>query len=447
MTAPVPTTVLLPFKPFAHQRAAHVLRLARRFLVLVWHRRGGKTVFAILELLLAALACTKAQGRFGYIAPQLKQAKSIAWDYLKSYARHIPGCEINESETQVTLPNGAKVRLFGADNPDSFRGMYFDGVVLDEVAQMKPDVWGEILRPALADRLGWAIFIGTPKGVNLFSQLYYRAEKGEEGWGADMKRAADTGVIPQEELDRAKREMSPAQYAQEFECDFAAASDNVLFPLDRVLAATRRALAMHDYNDEVKVLGVDVARFGTDRSVLFARQGPVAFIPKVFRKLDTMQLAGQVAEFIRKWDPDATFVDVTGVGAGVVDRLRQLSFNVIGIDFGSGSTKPERFANKRTEMWWNFAEWAKGNVCLPDDQTLVAELTAPTYYFTPDNRLMLESKDDMLERGLPSPDLADALALTFAQPVAHRGIRGALERMRLGPGVGQTLYEYDPLKG
>jgi len=436
-------TVALPFTPFEHQRSAHALRLQHRFLVLVYHRRAGKTVFAIMELLLAALECTRERGRFGYVAPMLKQAKGTCWDYLKHHSRSIPGCETNEAELQVTLPNGSKIRLFGADNPDSMRGLYFDGVVLDEVAQMKPEVWGEILRPALADRQGWAIFIGTPKGVNLFSELYYRALE-EPGWAADLRRVSDTGVLSSAEIEQARREMTPAQFAQEFDCDFAASVDNVLFPLPMVLEATKRSLQAHQYVDEVKVLGVDVARFGGDRSVLFPRQGQVAFVPKTFRGLDTMQLVGHIAEFIRKWDPDAVFVDVTGMGAGVVDRLRQLGFPVIGVDFGSRATKSEAYLNKRVEMWASAAEWVKNGGCLPNDQGLISELTAPTYSFSPDNRMKLESKDDMKARGLPSPDLADALCISFAQPVAHRGIRGQLERIRSGAGI--SANDYNPME-
>ena len=99
-------------------------------------------------------------------------AKAIAWSYLKHYTSPIPYCKINEGELSIILPNRATIRIFGADNPDALRGLYFDGVVMDEVAQMKPEVWGEIIRPALADRKGWAVFIGTPKGINLFSQMY-----------------------------------------------------------------------------------------------------------------------------------------------------------------------------------------------------------------------------------------------------------------------------------
>lgn len=430
--------VELPFQPFRHQRLAHQLRLAVRFLVLVWHRRAGKTVFAVLELLLAAIECKRERGRFGYIAPLLKQSKAIAWDYLKHYARLIPGCVINETDLQVELPNGARVRLFGADNPDSFRGLYFDGVVLDEVADMRPQVWGEIIRPALADRQGWALFIGTPKGVNLFSELYYRALK-EEGWGADLKRAAETGVITADELAQARREMSDAQFAQEMECDFAAAVDDVLLRLDDVLAAQRRTLAEPSYSFAPRVLGVDVARYGSDSTVLFPRQGLAGLTPTILRGADTMAVSARVAQAIARWEPDAVFVDDTGVGGGVTDRLRQLGHVVVAVNFGS---KPldERYENRRTEMWWLMAEWVRAGGCLPESTELTQELTAPRYsYANARGRLALESKDDLRSRGLPSPDIADALALTFAAPVAPRSrLPGSRER--------ETARDYDPFE-
>lgn len=408
--------VELPFKPFAHQVAAHALRLVTRFLVLVWHRRGGKTVFAVVELLMAALASTRERSRFGYIAPYLKQAKGVAWDYLKHFARFIPGSEVNESELQVTLLNGARIRLFGADNPEALRGLYFDGVVLDEVADMRPEVWGEIVRPALADRQGWAIFIGTPKGINLFSELYYRALN-EPGWAADLKRASDTGVIPAAEIEQARREMSPAQFAQEFDCDFAAAVDDALIKLDLVLAAQKRALGEADYRYAPKVLGVDVARYGGDASVLFLRQGLVAFRPRELKGLDLMAVADNVAQTVDEHRPAAVFVDAGGIGAGVIDRLGQLGHSVVPVDFGSSPTDP-RFENKRAEMWWLMAEWVKAG-CLPELTRLAQDLTAPRYtYANRRGKLQLESKDDMRERGLPSPDFGDALAVTFAAPVA-----------------------------
>lgn len=428
--------VELPFVPFPHQGVAHDMRQDFRFLVLVWHRRAGKTVFAVVELLLAALACTRPRGRYGYISPYLKQSETNAWEYLRHFAGCIPGCEVSESDLSVTLPNGAQVRLYGADNPKSLRGGYFDGVVLDEVADMRPEVWGEIVRPMLTDRQGWALFIGTPKGINLFSELYYRAERGEPGWGCALMPATATGVIPPAEIEAARQEMGEAQFAQEFECDFAAAADDVLIRLTTVLEAQKRVLHETAYNFAAKVLGVDVARYGDDDTVLMPRQGLACFNPRALHGLDTMAIAGHVAQAIDTWQPDATFVDVGGVGAGVIDRLLQLKKHVIPVDFGSKAFDP-RYENKRAEMWVAMRDWlAAGRI--PPIAALQRDLSAPKYtWANARGRMQLESKDDMRARGLPSPDHGDALACTFAFPVSPRGPTGAND-------VEFAETEYDP---
>ena len=410
--------VVLPFSPRPHQRDAHAKR--KRFSVLVWHRRAGKTVFAVVELLLAALECKRERGHFAYVGPFLNQTKAVAWSYLRDYAGKIPGCAFNEGELSVTLPNGAKLRLFGADNAHALRGLYFDGLVLDEVADMRPYVWGEIIRPALMDRGGFAIFIGTPKGTNLFSDVYYKALEHPDEWHADLRRASETGAIPAAELERARKEMTPSQWAQEMECDFASAVDDTLLKLSDVLEAQRRTLHESVYHHAARVLGVDVARYGDDRSVIFARQGLAAFRPKIGRGWDLMTTAGQVAQSIEKFQPDAVFVDQGGVGGGVVDRLRQLGFVVQGIDFG-GRPIDQRFANRRAEMWMLMADWVREGGCLPEMQELAGELGTPKFSFAnARGKLELESKDDMRKRGMRSPDIADALALTFASPVAPR---------------------------
>lgn len=443
------TALAMPFTPFAHQRAAHAARLVMadaveslerdlttRFLVLVWHRRAGKTVFSVMELFLAALNCALPRGRYAYIAPLLKQARTVAWDYLRLYAARIPGVRISEAELSVRLPNGAEVRLYGADNPDALRGIYLDGVVLDEVADMKPQVWGEIIRPALADRRGWAIFIGTPKGVNLFSELYFRAQS-EPGWWADLKRASETGVLDPGELEQARREMTPAQYAQEMECDFAASADDVLLRLDDVLAAQARAITEDAVRHAPRILGVDVARYGSDRFVVFPRQGLCGFAPHVWRGLNTMQGASQVAQVVDRWKPDAVFIDVGGVGAGVVDRLLQLGHEVTPVDFGSAPLDA-RFENRRAEMWWLMAEWVRNGGGLPAGREVQQDLTTVRYtYRNRRGRMQLESKDELRERGMPSPDVADALACTFFAPVIPK-------RERELPGLINARTDYDP---
>ena len=211
---------LLGYSARPQQAVLH--RDRARFKVIVAHRRFGKTVFAILELLLDAMGKGRWATRYAYVAPFYRQAKAIVWDYLKHYGRSIRGARFHETELRCDLPNGARISLYGADDPDSLRGLYFDGVVLDEYAQMDPRVWSEVIRPALADREGWAIFVGTPMGRNSFWRLYQQAKTAPD-WRAALFRASETGVIPAVELAAAKAAMSEAEYAQEFECSFDAA--------------------------------------------------------------------------------------------------------------------------------------------------------------------------------------------------------------------------------
>jgi len=192
-----------------------------RWACLVAHRRCGKTVACINDKIKRAITLSKPYGRYAYVAPFLAQAKEVAWEYLKRYAQPIIS-DKNEGELWVELLNGARIRIHGADNPDRLRGAYLDGVVLDEYADMRPSVWGEVIRPMLADRQGWATFIGTPKGRNEFFEIYDRASVSSD-WFSAMLRASETGILPQAELDDARQDMTPEQYEQEFECSFEAA--------------------------------------------------------------------------------------------------------------------------------------------------------------------------------------------------------------------------------
>ncbi len=197
-------------------------RALKRFSVLVCHRRFGKTVLCVNELVDKALRCKLDRPRYAYIAPLYKQAKQVAWDYLKEYTRPIPGMVANEAELRVDLPGGRRIQMFGADNPDALRGIYLDGVVLDEYGQMRPQLWTEVLRPALADRKGWATFIGTPKGRNAFHDIY-RSAVADPSWYAAIYKASETGIVDATELTAARFDMSEDEYAQEFECSFEAA--------------------------------------------------------------------------------------------------------------------------------------------------------------------------------------------------------------------------------
>lgn len=212
-------TVTIPYSPRAQFAPLH--NRSQRWAVCVAHRRAGKTVGCINDLIKGAATCRLTEPRFAYVAPYFSQAKDVAWSYLKRYTAPIPGAATNESELRVDLPNRGRVRLYGADNFERLRGIYLDGVVLDEFGDMDPRAWQEAIRPALADRKGWAIFIGTPRGVNHFADLWERAQSDPE-WFPLMLRASETGLLPESELAQARREMSEEQYAAEFECSFEA---------------------------------------------------------------------------------------------------------------------------------------------------------------------------------------------------------------------------------
>ena len=282
------------YDPHIHQAQIHEALMTSRFAVLVCHRRFGKTVLAINSLIDDALRCTKKNGRYAYVAPFLKQAKQIAWLYLQEYSMGIEGVRKNEGELWIEFPNGARITLYGADNAEAMRGIYLDGIVMDEVADMKPHVWGEIVRPALADRKGWCIFIGTPKGMNTFYELYEYAQN-DPTWYAAIFRADETNLpwLDDNELEMARGTMSEASYRQEFLCDFTASMDNVLITIDMVSDAAKRVVPNEKYLVGLpKILGIDVARFGDDRSTIQRRWGHVAFEPIVFNKLDNMDLVG-----------------------------------------------------------------------------------------------------------------------------------------------------------
>jgi len=427
--------VSLGYVPRRWQLECHKARV--RFTVLALHRRAGKTELGVVELLDSALRSKLPQPFFVYMAPFLKQAKAIAWERLKHYTRLLPGTDINESELWVRLPgNGAKIQIFGGDNPDGLRGLRLDGVVIDEVAQIKPEVWNEIVQPALSDRKGWALFIGTPKGVNLFSELFYRA-KDLPDWYSTVYTVYDTDSLDTEEVERLKRDMPENEFSREYLCDFAASAEDQLISIAEAEESARRHLEAVDYLYAPKVLGVDVARFGDDKSVIVLRHGLQVFPPQVFHGLNNMDFAGHVASAIVKERPDAVFIDA-GNGSGVIDRVRQLGHEVVEVNFG-GKPMDAVYKNKRTEMWCLMAEWLRAGGAIPNLVDLKQDLASPTYSYDTANKKCLESKDAIKARIRRSPDTADALALTFAFPVEARPKQQLAEEEEF-PGMGMGMY-------
>lgn len=415
-------TLRLDYHPRQWQRECHIKR--KRFSVFALHRRAGKTELAIMELIDKALKFDQELGLFLYVAPFLKQAKAIAWQRLKQKIeplRVAGAVDVSEVDLMVTFKhNGAIIRLFGGDNPDAMRGLRVDGAVIDEVAQIKPEVWIDIIQPALSDRLGWAMFIGTPAGINLFSEIYYAADS-KDDWHAARYTVYDTQSLHPGEVERLRRDMTDTSFAREYLCDFSAAGDDQLISLSDAEVAAQRVYTTDVVFHAPKILGVDPARFGDDRSVVFKRQGLQAFDPIIYRGLDNMELAARVANTIEVWQPDGVFIDA-GAGSGVIDRLRQLGYDVMEVPFGGKAMEPNIYVNRRTEMWWHMKEWVEENGSIPNDATLKQELATPVYWYDSAGKKVLEPKDQIKKRlqGGGSPDLADALALTFAYPVRKK---------------------------
>lgn len=220
------------YRPRPLQEWLHAKR--RRFNVFVMHRRFGKTTFAVNDTFDEAFRNPLTNPQYAYLAPTYSQAKRVVWDLLKDTALKVPGATANEADLRVDIPRNLnnqsdriRIMLLGAENPGALRGIYLDGAILDEYSEMDPTVYTQVIRPALSDRMGWATFIGTPKGNNHFAKLYRYAEeemkKPDSEWFAALFKASETKIIPESELLAARAVMPPEEYDQEFECSFSAA--------------------------------------------------------------------------------------------------------------------------------------------------------------------------------------------------------------------------------
>lgn len=411
------------FTPRAWQQKC--MELQKRFTVLALHRRAGKTTLAVAMLLTAAF---RSQGNYVYISPQKNQSKTNMWDLIKQMLgdmldlkldKDTRVVEIRESDLSVRFYNGSRIWLLGAEDPDKVRGAKIKGAIVDEVAQMPREIWSEVLRPALMDTNGWALFIGTPKGINLFSELFERGMSDEyrDEWISQRYTCYETKALAPKEIENYRKEVDDNTFRREMLCDFDASSEDQLLSLSDVREAMDREFipAAYDPNFPL-VMGVDVARYGDDRSVVFFRKGRFAERPLFVTNLSLVDLASFVAQAYNERQPAAVFVDGTGLGGGVVDILRNWSLPVYDINFTAKSLNP-KFKNRRTEMHFKLADWVKTGGYLPKDETLKKELCASRYMSDESGKYCLESKKDIKKRLGFSPDMCDALALTFAQEI------------------------------
>lgn len=259
--------VEIPYRPRELWKDFHNNK--KRWNVIVAHRRAGKTVAIVNELIKGCLTTELERPRFAYIAPFLVQVKAIAWDYAKYYSKGIPNVKFNESELRIDFPNGARLQLLGADNPDRLRGIYLDGVALDEYAQIRPNFFSEIIRPALSDRQGYAVFIGTPKGHNHFYDLVSQAD---ENWFSKIYKASETGIVGEAELEDAKKIMTPDEYAQEYNCSFEAAIKGAFYSDEIAKAKADKRVCKVPYDPNLEVNTAWDIGWTDDTSIIFWQQ-------------------------------------------------------------------------------------------------------------------------------------------------------------------------------
>ncbi len=276
--------IVIPYKPRDVFMGFH--NRSQRWACIVAHRRAGKTVACINDLIKRALVESKPDGKYFYVAPYYNQAKSVAWEYLLKYSQPVR-TQANHSELWVELINGSRIRLFGSDNADAMRGLAIDGIIIDETADHKPRVWGEIIRPALADRQGWAVFIGTPKGHDGFYKIYKDAVHNAD-WFVQSVRASQSNILPLAELEDAKKSMTEDQYAQEFECSFEAAILGAIYSKELNEAREEGRVCSVPYDKGSKVdtwwdLGV-----GDSTSIIFTQS-----VGRELRLIDHYEASGE----------------------------------------------------------------------------------------------------------------------------------------------------------
>ena len=310
---------------------------------------------------------------------------------------------------------------------EAFAGLHNKGrrvlLIFDEASAIPDSVW-EVSEGALTDadtEIIWIVCGNPTRNSGRFKECFGRLR---HRWGT---RAVDSRTVSLTNKGQIQKWVDDYGEDSDFvrvrvRGVFPRAGSNQLIPAELIETAAVRSLRSEIYRAAPLVFGLDVARFGDDQSVLTKRQGLYTQPQLKWRGLDLMTLAGIVAQHIDKDQPDAVFIDMGGLGAGVVDRLHQLGYDqVVGIDFGGSACDPTQHANKRTEMWCAIPAWLKNGGALPPDPELAADLSGPEYGFTGDKgQMILEKKADMKKRGLASPDCGDSLALTFAQPVARR---------------------------
>lgn len=332
-------------------------------------------------------------------------------------------------------------QTWNEESPDAFAGAHSPigmMVTFDEASGIPGNIW-DVTEGFFTDNSPMRIWTVMSNPRSPAGRFYDCFHKDSQFWRTRTIDARTVEGLDTQHMENIIRKHGIDSFQARVEVMglFPITGESQFISTDSVIDAQCRPLPDRAViNQEPLLMGVDVARFGDDKSVLYFRRGRDArsIAPVSFKSLDTMQLADQVAETIRRYKPDQVFVDGGGVGGGVVDRLRQLGFAVIEVQSGSSASDKSKYLNKRVEMWARMRDWLEEG-CLYKDESIRDEMTAVQYEITGKGQLKLESKADMKKRGIDSPDFSDSLSLTFARNTASKGIgasaRNVIERLKI----------------
>jgi len=431
--------------------------------ITVWPRRNGKDLVALNIVLAKAI---QRVGLYLYIGPLHTQTRQIVWmgstNEGRKFLDYIPPQLIKakrNSQMEIELINGSMVKVVGSDQYDSLMGLNCMGAVFTEYSLQRPEAW-EYIRPMMSANGGWALFNGTPRGLNHFYYLYKMAVKNPD-WFSEELTCNDTGVPTKQAIEEERKAgMKESLIKQEFYCNWSASSEEVFIPLDFVSATVKPEASIEPrlYEFEPIILGCDVAYAALgDKATICCRQGRKVHFIRWYKGMDNMAFAREIARYIKIIKAHAVFVDA-GRGEGVISKLDELGFShlVRGIHFGGKVYEPG-IHDMKALMWIRmlafFQDFNKPDMTGLDDhphsnepveEQLITELSTPYQILDEQNMIRVESKKSLKTRGVKSPDLAEGLGLTFAEEVDHdEMLPGRLTELGITPDIMNEVLRHD----
>ncbi len=389
------------------------------------HGTGKTTTMAWLVLW---FLCTRKNVKIPCTAPTQAQLRDVLWAEIAKWRERMPDWwreQVKVKNERVEIAGAEKsqfavARTAKPENPDALQGFHADQLlfIIDEASGVYNKIF-EVARGALSTASARVVMCGNPtQTTGYFYESHHRSR---EEWERLHFSCLDSPLV-----DSVYPESMAREYGKESDVyrvrvlgEFPKAASNQLIPIDWIEEAMDRSLRPEQIAFAPKIIGVDVAPYGGDRSAIFLRQGLYSELLWQKVGVDDLTIGGIVANFAREKQVDGIFID-QGAGSGVGSALRHMGFSPVLAPFGAAPSN-SRYLNKRAEMWDLMKQWIKEGGVLPKLSDLKDDLIGPQYFYGMTGKLQLERKEDMKKRGIASPDLADALALTFAYPVAMRG--------------------------